>query len=474
MTKSFDSFVLFADMRTGSNFLETNLNALDGVACHGEAFNQEFVAYPNKNELFGIGQDERDKDPYRLLTLVKAQHGLNGFRYFHDHDPRVLDQILADKSCAKIILIRNPVESYISLQIAIATNQWKLTEVKRRKDAKAKFDPLAFQDYLEALQGFQGKLLNSLQTSGQSAFYIAYEDIRNLDVINGLAQWLGVDARLDSLDDSLKPQNPGPLSDKVENPEAIATTLEKLDTFNLWRTPNFEPRRGAAVPSYVFCDQVPLLYMPMRGGPEDAVLAWLAQLDGKAAGELATRKNQKELRQWKRKAGNHRSFTVLRHPVERAHHVFCQRFVNGGSDRFTKIRDILKRQFKVRLPKDRPGPGWTVEAHREAFEGYLKFVKANLNGQTSVRVDADWASQTQTLSGFAELQTPDLVLREDRLDEELGFLARSVGVNDVPSIEPAAADSPYPLNDFYDASLEDAVFDVYQRDYVMLGFKSWR
>ena len=35
----FDSFVMFAEMRTGSNFLESNLNALDGVTCLGELFN---------------------------------------------------------------------------------------------------------------------------------------------------------------------------------------------------------------------------------------------------------------------------------------------------------------------------------------------------------------------------------------------------------------------------------------------------
>ncbi|MEL7089565.1 MAG: nodulation protein NodH, partial [Planctomycetota bacterium] len=53
----FDYFVVFAEMRTGSNFLETNLNAFDGLACHGEAFNPHFLGYPDREQLLGLTQD---------------------------------------------------------------------------------------------------------------------------------------------------------------------------------------------------------------------------------------------------------------------------------------------------------------------------------------------------------------------------------------------------------------------------------
>ena len=116
---SFDYFVVFAEMRTGSNFLEANLNAFDGLTCHGEAFNPHFIGYPNKNEILGVTQAMREADPARLLQQIKAEPGvLGGFRYFHDHDPRVLDRMLVDPRCAKIILTRNPLDSYVSWKIA--------------------------------------------------------------------------------------------------------------------------------------------------------------------------------------------------------------------------------------------------------------------------------------------------------------------------------------------------------------------
>ncbi|HID67214.1 MAG TPA: hypothetical protein EYP31_02860 [Roseibacterium sp.] len=297
MGDRFDYFVVFAEMRTGSNFLESNLNAIEGLACHGEAFNGHFIGYPNRTEILGITQDARDDDPLCLITAIRDEpKALGGFRFFHNHDPRALDIVLDDPGCAKIILTRNPLDSYVSWKIAQTTGQWKLTDVKRRKDGKAAFDADEFRAHVEEQQAFQVRLLNRLQCSGQVAFYLAYEDLQSVAVMNGLADWLGVQGRLEALDARLKPQNPQPLTDKVANPEMMATALAGMDRFNLSRTPNFEPRRGAVVPSYVACVDTPLMFLPMQGGPQAEVLDWMALLDGVGAGEMPRKMNQKQLR----------------------------------------------------------------------------------------------------------------------------------------------------------------------------------
>jgi len=114
----FDYFVVFAEMRTGSNFLEANINMFDGLRCMGEAFNPHFIGYPQTDDIFGITQKDRDADPLALIEAVRKADGLCGFRFFNDHDPRVLDTILNDPKCAKIILTRNPVDSFVSWKIA--------------------------------------------------------------------------------------------------------------------------------------------------------------------------------------------------------------------------------------------------------------------------------------------------------------------------------------------------------------------
>jgi LPS sulfotransferase NodH len=475
MTAAFDYFVMFAEMRTGSNFLETNLNAIEDITCHGEAFNPHFIGYPNRTEILGVTQAARDAEPTRLIAAIRDQPGcLGGFRYFHDHDPRVLDPVLDDPRCAKIILTRNPLDSYVSWKIAQATGQWKLTDVNRRKNAQAVFDPTEFAAHVEALQDFQLLLLNRLQRSGQTAFYLAYEDLQDLEAMNGLAQWLGVRGRLEGLDQSLKPQNPGPITAKVANVDQMIAGLAGLDGFNLARTPNFEPRRGAAVPSYVAGAQTPLLFLPIRGAPDAGVADWLAALDGVARDDLPTGMNQKQLRQWKRAHPGHRSFTVLRHPLARAHAVFCSRILPTGNGSYLKIRETLRRRFKLPIPKDAPGPGYSREDHRAGFVAFLDFVRMNLAGQTPVRADAAWCSQAQTVAGFGDVLPPDLILREDELPALLPDLARRLGHAAPPPPPPAAPDAPFALADICDEELQDLAATVYQRDYLMFGFGPWQ
>lgn len=475
MEKRFSSFVVFAEMRTGSNFLEANLNALPGVRCHGEAFNPHFIGYPNRDDLLGVTPAMREENPFRVLEAIRSEPGiLGGFRYFHDHDPRVFDDLIEDASVAKIILTRNPLDSYVSWKIAKATGQWKLTNVTRRKDAKAEFDPEEFATHVEALQEFQITLLNRLQRAGQTAFYVAYEDLQDVEVMNGLAKWLGIDARLEALDDSLKRQNPAPVVSKVENPEEMAFALASMDRFNLSRTPNFEPRRGPSVPGYVAGVVTPILYMPVRGGLEAGLTDWVGQLDNVDKDGVISRMNQKQLRQWRRNTPGHRSFTVVRHPLARAHWAFCALILSKGPGSLLQIRNTLRRRFNVEIPEGEPGADYSLADHRRAFGQFLEFLKANLAGQTSIRVDGGWASQAQVLAGFAELSPPDLVIREEDMAKDLPDLARKLGRMSPPPAPLSDEVTPYDLGAIWDRDLEALCQSVYARDYMSLGYDVWK
>lgn len=456
---------MFAEMRTGSNFLEANLNALPGVACLGEIYNPHFIGKKDQTALFGVDLAQRDEDPHLLLHRLRAETpGLAGFRYFHDHEPRILPALLDDPACAKIILTRNPLESYVSWKIAQTTGQWKLTNAKNLKTARARFDAAEFERHMAELQAFQIRLMHGLQVSGQSAFYIDYDDIQDLAVLNGLAAWLGIAARLETTDETLKKQNPEELAEKVTNPEEMERALARLDRFNLSRTPNFEPRRPPAIPSFVAAAGAGLLYMPVRSGPEAMVRDWLAQ----AGGGLVEDFVQKSLRQWKRRFIPHRSFTVLRHPLLRAHAAFHRLIVSGTR---AEVRQLLNRAHKAGLPG--PGAPFRDAAHeREAFLAFLRYARLAAGGQMGPKVDPNWASQTAVLQGFAQFQLPDLVIREERLAEGLAMLAAEMGLpmpEVVPDTEAAAA-----LDRIWAPELEEAAQEAWARDYMGFGFTRWR
>jgi LPS sulfotransferase NodH len=462
---AFRSFVIFGEMRTGSNFLEMNLNRLSGFHCYGEAFNPYLLGNHTNNTLCGFTAKQRDENPLGLLAAMRAQtDGLAGFRYFHNHDPRVLDAVLNDPACAKIILTRNPVESYISWKIAKETDQWRLMNTRKHTTMQPVFSESEFLNHLQSIQNFQILLLRRLQTSGQTAFYLDYEDIMDLDVLNGLAQFLGLKDRLKSIDSTLKKQNPEAIEDKVANPADMAAALARLDRFNLTRTPNFEPRRNAGVPHYVGLDQPALLFMPVAGAPHQQVAAWMQSL-----GRVTTKYERKTLRQWKEARPNLRSFTVLRHPLARAHAMFCA-FLSSPMQ--PELRPYLAKFHYLPLPPQ--GMPFQSDADfRAAFLTFLGFLRRNLAAQTGLKVISEFASQSAILQGFAAVAMPDMILRENQLPRDLTRLAQDLGLP-APILGPEPPMGPYSgLADIYGPDLELAARAAYDKDYTAFGFGPW-
>ena len=460
MTQPFRSFVIFAEMRTGSNLLEATLNAIKRVTCFGEAFNPYMMGWPDKDELKGITMAEREADPHRLLqALFDKPNHLPGFRYFHDHDPRVFDAIIEDRACAKIILTRNPVDSYVSTELARATNQWKLNETETPIPAAIRFDGAEFRQAMGEVEAFQLKVMHRLQVGGQAAFWLGYEDLRDAGVMTGLLHWLGRTdlERVEPASDQV-PQNPRELSEKVENFDEMAAELARLDPFMLRRIPNFEPRRGPAVPSFLGSEAGKgLIFMPVRGGPSGSVGRWL-----RAMGEVAEDFNQNSLRQWKRRHAGHRSFTVLRHPLLRAWAAF-ESLIGGGN---AGLRQLMRDIHRVALPPDGELAGLDPSRKIALFAAFLDFLRRNLNGQTSLPTYPGWASQSEILAGFAGFGAPDMVLRESELPRGLSWLAAAAGIT-----APADFPDPDPVPDFLeDGELRALAKKAYLRDYVAFGF----
>lgn len=474
----FDYFVVFAEMRTGSNLLEANLNQFTDLQVHGEAFNPSFIGYPKNEDILGVTLAARSENPANLIDAIKAAGPLSGFRFFHDHDPRALEICLPDPRCAKVVLTRNPVESYVSWKIAQATGQWKLTNATHAKTETVAFDAEEFEDYFQRMQDFQVQLSHALQKTGQTAFCLTYDDLADIEVINGLAAFLGSTERLNNLNRKLKKQNPAPARDKVSNPDDMAVALSGFDRFALDRTPNFEPRRGPMIPSYVAAPSTGLLYLPTRGGLDGQIGGWLAALDGKERGDLQKRFSQKTLRQWKEAHPGYRSFAVLRHPVVKAHHAFCRHVLFDGPQLFPKIRETLRKVHKLPIPKEpikrRNLKGYDLDAHKTAFLSFAAFLKHNLSAQTAVRIDPSWASQLAVLQGIAQFGLPDMIAREDRLQDDLDFICAQLGHNDAPPFVPAQDVETGLLDEIYDPQIEQAIHAAYVKDYLAFGFSAWR
>ncbi len=477
MGRRFRYFVVFADMRTGSNYLEENINQFPDLTCFGELFNPHFVGGPKKPEMFGIDLPARQQDPISLLDAMRAADPdqMPGFRFFSDHDPRILARCLDDQECAKVILTRNPLDSYVSRKIAAVTNQWRLTNVKHQKTATIDFDAEEFSQYLDGLQEFQLRVLNGLQTSGQTAFYINYDDIGALDVINGLGRFVGSTHQIPSLSRKLKKQNPASLESKVTNYDEMIGKIGDMDLMGLNGAPSFEPRRGAMVPQYVAGNKAALLFMPIKSAPGPEVVNWIkAHETALGGGALVGEFSQKSLREWLRARRDFQSITVLRHPVARAYFAFCTYILPAQQATYQDIRKVLIREFNIEIPKkDAEVAGYDLAAHKAAFLGFLSFLKKNLAGQTSLRVDAAWASQSAVLKGFSSVMPPLHIVKEQDLATTCAYIEGLCGLSrcEIGPHDPPF--EPFSLTQIYDREIEKKTREIYARDYLNFGFGDW-
>ena len=468
MTRKFDCFIIFAEMRTGSNFLESNLDQFPGIKCYGEAFNPYFMVTPNTEELFGVSVADRDADPLLLLDRIKGESkGIPGFRFFHDHDPRVFDALMDNPRCAKIVLTRNIVDAYVSRRIAMATNQWQLSDASDARKATARFVPEEFERLFYRMKGFQLKIKDRLQRTGQTAFYLNYEDAQKLDVINGLANFLGETTPITEMASTFKKQNPEPIADKVRNFQQLASVVERIDIFDLHKTPNFEPGRPPVLKSYLASEALGLVFMPIAGGPTRRVEGWMGD-----HGSIDQDFSQKTLRQWKRRHKAHRTFTVLRHPVARLHEVFCDLVHSRENDPHQELKIALRSTYQINLPTS-DDQQWTLDMHRSAFEGFIAFIGKVLSGQAGFQIDPSWATQSAIVHGFAGFALPDAILREDQLSTGLRGLLAEIGCVQAVEMPNAGTKKAHSLHDVYSADIEASVRKLYQRDYMMFGFGPW-
>lgn len=467
MEGGFGSFVIFAEMRTGSNLLEETLNQVEGVKSHGELFNHAHLGGPGKDMAFGMTKAERDAAPLGLLDRLKAEPGLNGFRFFHDHDRRVLPAVLADPRCAKIMLSRNPVDSYVSLLIARQTGEWRTRAAPTGEAPRPRFGRDEFETILAGRGAFRREVNRALQISGQTAFHIDYDDLQSVEVINGLLAFLGAEARAARISQRLVPQNPAALTDKVANVAEMEAAVSGVDWTDLARIPGFEAWRSPGVARAVAAADAPLVFLPMPSCGGADIRDWLS---GLGQGGLTEGFTQGSLRNWLRDRPRHRSFTVVRHPLLRAYATFRQVLTDAE---FDGLRVGLEEAWE--MPRLRPKPGAPVAAEQEraAFLGFLRFIRANLRGQTPVQQNVLWASQMSVLQGMAQFALPDLIAREETLHADLGHLARSLGLPLPPaSLMQEAAELRAGLRRIVDDRVAAMAQAAYGRDYQLLGYES--
>ncbi|HAB37676.1 MAG TPA: hypothetical protein DCE52_06725, partial [Rhodobacteraceae bacterium] len=440
IVSAFRYYVLLADMRTGSNLFESSVTCFDDITCFGELFNPLFVGHPKKPSLPFVDITDRDADPIAVIEQMITQHPnkMTGFRLFSNQNEQVLNYCLSDKRCAKIILTRNPMDSFVSHQIVTKTGQWQLRDLSVRRDAPVEFEIDRFQFYLEGKNAHKTFLRHALQESGQTAFHINYDDMSRVETFNGVASFLGTDQKLEQLAAVTKRQNPSGLRDKLTNYDEIRHQLTELNLFESDSDPYVEPSKTRGSVSVHAGRTMPIMYFPITHDPNDETLRWMANIE---TGGLSpkTKMKGREIQDWLSNHTDRAVITCLEHPVERAYRAFNNRIVFLPSEKNKWIRRILGGQYGLKLPQwpegkvpdrvDLIAANYNSTEHAENFSKFLDFIQGNLRGQTRAPADATWGSQHIAVQSYHRWTAPNFIIMPEQRARIFTVITEYLGLN---------------------------------------------
>ncbi|TGD72480.1 hypothetical protein E4634_13175 [Mangrovimicrobium sediminis] len=230
---------ILAGMRTGSNLLQSYLNQCPGIVCLGELFNPVFVGVdrPDMEEggFGGYRRDDvqaRDRDRIAFFNRLLAEAGNRElvFRLFDGHGAWAWRRVMRNRQARKVVLTRDPLEAYVSLELARATRQWVLLDSADRKVTQIEFNPVDYLAFAQERATYYSNICGRLEASGQAFVRIDYAELDDLEAVNRVIDFICPGQALSALPDTLVRQNPGTLAAKIANYDEVAGFLEARST----------------------------------------------------------------------------------------------------------------------------------------------------------------------------------------------------------------------------------------------------
>ncbi len=237
------NFVIFGAMRSGSNLLQEKLNYFDDLICLGELYNPAFVGvdrpHIDKFNFAGYGRNnpesrkQRQDDPFLLLEkIADTAHNRDkivGFRIFDGHNKSVRRVLLNDTRVKKIILHRNLIDSFVSLELARQSGQWVKKDDNTPKLRSINFSINDFEAYVKGSQQFFGAVIERLDKTKQEYMIVSYDDVLNDAQVAKIAKFVGSQSEMKKVETQLKKQNSSKLSDKINNFDDVKEYLSKFN-----------------------------------------------------------------------------------------------------------------------------------------------------------------------------------------------------------------------------------------------------
>lgn len=165
-------------------------------------------------------------------------------------------------------------------------------------------------------------------------------------------------------------------------------------------------------------------------------------------------------------------FTFVRDPGIRAYACFNEKILLGTKHSFAAIRRVLVRDWGLRLPS--PGSSPSLQQQRDNFAAFLRFVEANLAGDTAVRRDPHWCPQGPMLLHYRQHLKIEQIGKVEDFAADMALILHRASVRRTPDLtrlpwrHPTAA---FSFEEVLTPDLQAQLDRLYESDYIDLGYR---
>ncbi|WP_136808910.1 hypothetical protein [Desulfosediminicola flagellatus] len=245
--KQVSQFVIITSPRSGSYYLTGLLDSASDIVCHGEIFKKNNVelkkSYSDKLNIQRSDIEKRNDAPLKFVRRLRnlTPKKIMGFKTFYRdvsrHKP-VVNNVINSADWKKIFLVRNPIETYASLERARITNIWTLHANQKKRDNSAKpvlvtFNRERFENHMKTYQHNLSRNDKLRCAYPESCFALDYKELFDSQKLAQMLKFLGSETPVESLKSDYIKQHTKPLEESFVNYEELQSYLRQSDTGGL-------------------------------------------------------------------------------------------------------------------------------------------------------------------------------------------------------------------------------------------------
>ncbi len=166
-------------------------------------------------------------------------------------------------------------------------------------------------------------------------------------------------------------------------------------------------------------------------------------------------------------------FTFVRDPSRRIYSTFTQKILTPPSPAFRRAHKILKTDFGADFGN--AGSVASPEEIRKNFERFLRFVGANLRGETSIPVNLHWIPQATLVDWYRTQLDLNFIGRVENFATDMAHVFRAAGIAEDIDVAVRFNEGPasrYRFEEIVSSEIAQLIAELYARDFQEFSYAS--